>query len=206
MSGCDRQKIGQRALQREKRKQQILNCCLDAIVTKGYESMKIRDIADMLGISTGLFFNYFESKEAVFEELVRTALKGPQGMAQLIGVIEDPVALFYSIARYILDALASSSETAKYFLLMQQTMNREALPESIRILLNDFDSCTPFLPVIERGQQMGQIREGNPLALIVMFWSSLQGIAQMHAHDPALPLPSAEWVVDALRGRDTVQK
>ena len=195
----DKEKIGIRAKQREQRRAQILDCCLDAIVTKGYESMKIREIAETLGISTGLFFNYFASKEAVYAQLVQYALTGPQSMIALSGSVTEPIALFETMAHYILDALRTDSATGKYFLLMQQAMNPNSIPEAVRAAMQDFDSVTPLIPVILKGQACGQIRAGDPVALIMTFWSSIQGVAQLHTFYPSLPLPEAEWLVDIIR-------
>ena len=56
-----------REQQRDDRRIEILNCSLNMLVSRGFAAMRIRDIADQLGISIGLFFNYFESKEKVYE-------------------------------------------------------------------------------------------------------------------------------------------
>jgi AcrR family transcriptional regulator len=73
-------KLNKREQQRMERRQQILECSLDMIIGRGYEAMKIRDIARKLNISTGLFFNYFESKEKVYEELIKLGISGPENV------------------------------------------------------------------------------------------------------------------------------
>lgn len=82
-----------REKQRVERRQQILECGLDMIVSRGFEATKIRDIADKLQISVGLFFNYFESKETLYEELVKIGLSGPASVLELNTDEIEPIAL-----------------------------------------------------------------------------------------------------------------
>ena len=185
--------------QRLLRRQQILECALDMIIARGYDAMKIRDIADALKISTGLFFNYFESKEQVYEELIKIGLSGPaQALALKVDGIA-PIVLFEEIARHILYALKHDSITGKMFLLMTQAMRSEAAPEGVKKLVSGFDAVTPLINTILQGQKLGQIKQGDPVALLIAYWGSVQGIAEYCTLSPALPLPEASWVVDILR-------
>lgn len=191
--------MNKREQQRQDRRNQILLCSLDMIVNRGYEAMKIRDIAKRLGISLGLFFNYFSSKEEVYEELVRIGMKGPESVLTLDFGADSPIKIFETITKTIFDSIKSSSMTAKMFLLMARTVNSEAAPESVKGMLKNFDAITPVLPIIERGQQLGEIKAGNPAALAVAYWGAVQGIAESFALHPELPLPESSWVTDILR-------
>ena len=55
---------------KEKRKEQILDVSLRLFANLGYESTSISRIAKEAGISKGLLYNYFESKEALLKSLV----------------------------------------------------------------------------------------------------------------------------------------
>nr|WP_319399756.1 TetR/AcrR family transcriptional regulator [uncultured Carboxylicivirga sp.] len=48
---------------REERKQQIMNVALEVIAANGFANSSISRIASKAGISKGLLYNYFESKE-----------------------------------------------------------------------------------------------------------------------------------------------
>jgi AcrR family transcriptional regulator len=191
--------MNKREQQRMDRRNQILLCSLDMIVRNGYEAMKIRDIAKKLGISLGLFFNYFSSKEEVYLELVRIGMKGPENVLNLDFETETPIKIFEDITEAIFSSLKSSSMTAKMFLLMSQAVNSEAAPESVKEILKSFDAITPVLPIIERGQQLGEIKIGNPIALAVAYWGAVQGIAESFALHPELPFPESSWITDILR-------
>jgi hypothetical protein len=87
------------------------------------------------------------------------------------------------------------------FLLMFRAMQRDSVPEKVKRLLEEFDPVTPLIPVIQRGQALGQIKPGNPVALIITFWGALQGVAQNYALDERIPLPESRWIADILRAR-----
>lgn len=188
-----------RKQQRVERREQILNCSLDLIISRGYEAMKIRDIARQLNISTGLFFNYFESKEKVYEELVKIGLSGPEGVLKFNVEGIGPIELFEKITQAVFESLKTYSLTAKMFLLMNQTMKSDSAPEGVKRLLANFDAVTPILPVLTRGQQLGEIKPGDPAALAVAYWGAVQGIAEGYAIHPEWPLPEVSWIVDILR-------
>ncbi|SDM52625.1 TetR/AcrR family transcriptional regulator [Acetanaerobacterium elongatum] len=193
--------MNKREEQRNKRREQILSCSLDLFTSRGYEATKIRDIAERLNISTGLFFNYFESKEKVYEELVQIGTQAPKSLLmQSIG-ISSPIVVFEQMAGYILDALRQDLFTSRMFLLMAQAMKSEGTPEGVRRIVSDFDMVGPAAELIKKGQELGEIREGDPVALSATFWGAVQGTAENLAIYPELPLPKAEWLVDILRAK-----
>lgn len=51
----------------EVRKQEILDTAIKLFVSKGYEKTSISDIANAMGVSQGLCYRYFASKEEIYE-------------------------------------------------------------------------------------------------------------------------------------------
>lgn len=190
-----------REAQRALRRQQILECALDMIITGGFAAMTIRGIAEKLNISTGLFFNYFETKEQVYEELIRIGLSGP---AAVLGMNEDgiePIDLFERMTASIFQGLKENVFNGKMFLLMGHAIRSQAEPEGVKKLLEGFDPVTPLVEVVLKGQAIGQIKKGDPLALILAYWGAVQGISEAYAMSPGAPLPESGWVVDIIRVR-----
>ena len=189
--------MNSRKEQREKRRWEILETALELFTQSGYAETRISDIAEKAGISVGLLFHYFGSKQGLYEELVRIGLEGP---AQVIDFDDsDPLRYFETIAEYILTAIKGSSFTAKMFVLMAQAQLSSSAPESIRELLDDDALVIKSIAVITAGQSSGKIREGDPLAMAVLFWQSISGIALFAAINPQAPLPESEWIVEFLR-------
>jgi AcrR family transcriptional regulator len=190
-----------REAQRNLRRQQILECALDMIITGGFAAMTIRGIAEKLDISTGLFFNYFETKEQVYEELIRIGLSGPAAVLGMNEGVVEPIDLFERMTESIFLGLRLNAFNGKMFLLMGHAMRSQAEPEGVKKLLEGFDPVTPLVEVVRKGQALGQIRAGDPLALILAYWGAVQGIAESYAMSPGAPLPESGWVVDIVRAR-----
>ena len=56
---------------REKTKTLILDSALKLIVEKGYHSTSMNDIAEKAGVSKGLAYNYFDSKQHIVEAILQ---------------------------------------------------------------------------------------------------------------------------------------
>ena len=186
--------------QKEKRRNEILAVGLDLFVRKGYAATKTQDISRAAGMSEGLLFHYFESKEKLYEELIKIGISGPQSVFS--GIKGEPVEFFQTAAREIFHYLKTEPFVAKMFVLMLQASINEATPKPVKALLAGVDNITPSAKKIRQGQRKGTIREGNPVALATAFWGAVQGIAELAALIPGIPLPDSEWVVDILRKRD----
>lgn len=59
---------------REDRKELILNAALELFARQGISHTTIDQIAKASGISKGLLYHYFTSKEALLEEIIRTSI------------------------------------------------------------------------------------------------------------------------------------
>jgi len=191
--------MGIREEQKEKRREEILEAGLNLFIRKGYSSTKIKDIADCAGMSVGLMFHYFKSKENLYEELIRYGLSGPMKIMTLTDM--EPIAFFEEAAKQILQYIKAQTFTAKMFVLMGQAYYNEAAPQGVKDMLRDFDIYTPTAQLIQKGQVNGTIREGDSLALSLTYWSTIQGVAELMAARPDLPGPESDWIVDILRRR-----
>lgn len=185
--------------QREMRRQEILWAALGLFVRKGFAGTKVSDIADEVGMSTGLMFNYFDSKEALYEELVALGVSGPMGaVARTSG---DALEFFERSAEEILGYLRDQPQFALMFVFMAQALYGEPVSENAKKLLAGLDAITPTVAIVERGQREGTIREGDPRALSIAFWCAIQGIAEELAVNPGMPCPESTWIVDIVRKR-----
>jgi AcrR family transcriptional regulator len=58
--------------QGEERKQQLLEAAADLFSAKGYANTRIIDICERAGVAKGLFYWYFETKDSLYAELIRS--------------------------------------------------------------------------------------------------------------------------------------
>ncbi|HEY5692628.1 MAG TPA: TetR/AcrR family transcriptional regulator [Cyclobacteriaceae bacterium] len=70
---------------RQESMKKIMNAAFSLIASQGYGSTSISQIAAEAGVSKGLLYNYFESKEDLLEKLVSTAMsEGDEVIEKLI--------------------------------------------------------------------------------------------------------------------------
>jgi AcrR family transcriptional regulator len=85
---------GDRRLTRQgqERKQQLLDHAAELFAERGYAETRVIDIVRSAGVAKGLFYWYFDNKEAVFRELVEsTRHKIRQRQASAIDASADPL-------------------------------------------------------------------------------------------------------------------
>lgn len=185
--------------QKERRRQEIVNAALELFVSKGYAATKVTDIAKRANMSTGLMFHYFESKEALYEELIEMGLEGTRypGAQQC----EHAIDFFVTFTEELFTYMEQQPIMAKMFVLMAEAQRSEATPEHIREIAMKVNTIEQFVPIIEWGQKEGTIREGEPLVISNAFWCSIQGIAERYATNQQIALPDPQWIVDIVRKR-----
>lgn len=185
--------------QKEQRRQEILYTALDLFVKKGYAATKITDIAKEASMSVGLLFHYFESKEKLYEELVKMGLQGTTYPGTQS--CEHAIDFFEQFAEQLFAYMKQQPYIAKMFVLMADAQQSAGIPESIREIAMQVNTIEQFVSIVEWGQKEGSIRQGNPLTLSSAFWCSIQGIAEQYAVHPEIGLPEAEWIVDIVRAK-----
>jgi len=189
-----------RTEQKEKRKQEILSAGLNLFIRKGYAATKTLDISQAAGISEGLLFHYFETKEKLYEELIKLGISGPQGL--LKNIDQEAFTFFQTAAKEIFMFIETIPFVAKMFVLMKQAGCNDAAPETVKNLLASNNIFSLSVEKMKEGQKNGTIREGDPVALSLAYWGAVQGIAEQAALFPDNPVPDSEWIVDILRRRD----
>lgn len=194
-----------RAEQKEKRRKEILAAALDQFIRRGYGATKITDIATAAGMSVGLLFHYFESKEALYIELIQLGVTVPAAMISHLAGLE-PLAFFERCAQQTLAFAATSDFSAKMFVLMGNAYFSEGIPEAAQEIAITANFYQESVPLVIAGQENGTIRQGNPLALSTAFWTAIQGSVEAYALNPLLPLPEAAWIVDIIRAKQEESK
>lgn len=183
--------------QKELRKQQIIQAALDLFIQHGYYGTKTSQISRQAGISEGLLFHYFPTKELLLETLVKIGINGMSMPMQ--DDMGSGLNFFYSFTVMLFEHLKESPYIAKMFLFMAHITRADDIPEHLRQMAVSVDVIQYCCRMVEAGQQEGTIRNGNILALSNMYWCSLHGIMEQYTIRPDIPLPEPEWLIDMLR-------
>jgi len=78
-----------RSRRKEERPQEILDAALESFAEQGFAATKMSDIAQRAGIAKGTIYRYFETKEALFEAIVRSGVQPFQKQASEIVLSPD---------------------------------------------------------------------------------------------------------------------
>ena len=174
-----------------------MQIALDQFIAKGYYGASTREICKIADISSGLMFYYFDSKKALYEALIEI------GCSKMIFEPQQnisPLKIFERHLEDLFQLITSNKFAAKMFMFMGYAVyNAAQISQKAGELLAQHDIITHSVALIEKGQELGEIRAGNPLALSISFWCSIQGIAEAIALNPNNPVPNTEWILDILK-------
>lgn len=187
--------MNKRAELKEKRRQDLLNISLYLFVHKGYDGTTVRDIANEAKISVGLLFHYFPSKLEILEELIQPAKLGLSAVINLLLTSKDPVTGFEQMTEKIMESFKEQT-TKQLYLLVNQIKTFDSIPD---ITKNFPDTIKESIPVIEKGQKLGQFKKGEPLSLALAYWGAIQGVAELMTWYPDTPIPNYQCFVDILK-------
>lgn len=185
----------QRDEQRNATRRAILQAALQEFVEKGFHGASTRSISRRARVSSGLIFHHFETKEALYEALIRLA------MERLVDdtPATDPIAWLTATAERVLSIAASGDELALIFPFMSEAERRQGITPEIDRIFRERATFASTIALMERGQRGGTIRDGNPAALSTAFWAAILGIADDLALNPGTPCPEVTWMIDIVR-------
>lgn len=154
----DRQLTSQGA----ERKQQLLDAAARLFAEQGYAATRVVDIVDAAGVAKGLFYWYFDNKEALFRELateIRRRLRRQQAAAMDDGET--------ALVRLLQGAVASvrfMAENAPFFSLLEVEGRNvsDVLRQGTEQHLSDVQA------LIVEGQADGTVTDTEPAELLAL--------------------------------------
>lgn len=151
---------GKREQQKEARRVAIIEAALEEFTTQGFTATKLEDVAVRAGIGKGTIYLYFNSKEELFEDVVRKTLLPER---------KPP-------SNYVEDFEGTTAELlASHFRFMYSFMQNEKVPPLIAMVLGEivrFPQLSQFFydemishsramlqSIIARGVKRGEFRK-----------------------------------------------
>jgi AcrR family transcriptional regulator len=148
---------GSGRMRKADRKRQLLMHAKQLFVRHGYHDTTTKDIAEAAGVSEPVLYRHFESKKALFLEVLHEVREATlhrwQNDTQNLA---DPLAKLHAIADRYLD---TTREHAVEFRIMHRTLIESDEPEIAAFLRTFYlDSEALLAQVISEGQQSGVFR------------------------------------------------
>jgi AcrR family transcriptional regulator len=165
---------------KEERREQILSSALLLFARRGLSATKISDIAAALGISQGLLYHYYRSKEEIFVELIRRAFERINAASLALENLALPPREKITMAiEKLLQGLNEYEDTGRYHLLIALASVSETIPAEAKMIIQN-ESAIPYdvmTRIFREGQKDGSIKNYDAQDLSLVFWTSIKGLA-----------------------------
>lgn len=170
------------------KREAILAAALELFVERGFHGTAVPEVADRAGVGAGTIYRYFESKEALVNELYR---RQKQALATRV-LAQFPVdgsareqfrAMWHRMARFVADEPLG-------FAFLELHNHRSYLDADSRAVeerLREFG-----IRFLETAQKKGEIRAVAPMILIGVVLGAFIGLVR-HASECGLVLDEAAW-------------
>ncbi len=112
---------------KEGKRIEIINAAIKVISELGFEGAKIEDIAKEAGIGKGTVYEYFESKNTLFLEMIHySVLQYQEGLVRVLAEGDNMLAKISNFSSFCAEFLS------KHLTIVNSSMTCQALPEDMR--------------------------------------------------------------------------
>ena len=174
---------------REQKISLIMETALELFANEGYYSTSISKIAEKAGISKGLMYNYFDSKEELILHIIE---KGLNKLMESIDPNRDGFVTEEEFEFHVNENFRVMLENVDYWKLYFSTMMQPAVFSLIA------DKLYKFLPAVKSLLVEYFRRKGveDPFAEAALFYASMDGIFLNYFLDPqGFPLDKVRQIV-----------
>lgn len=186
---------------REETTDKILTAARKVFAQRGM-SAKIAEVAAEAGISQGLAYHYFPSKDAIFVALLRQMTRTPEELEHIAQQV--PGAPGERLNRIISSMVERRRADPEFFQFFSQAMADDSLPPDVR---RDVHAQGVHLQKILRrliveGQATGEIAKDDPDELLQAIMACLDGLSRMAFSSPERTrshLPNTRIILRMLR-------
>ncbi|WP_018759326.1 TetR/AcrR family transcriptional regulator [Paenibacillus terrigena] len=160
---------------RDERREQIIQAAIKVFARRGIIGTKMSMIAAEAGVSHGLVYHYFATKDELFTLLIQGAIEvsisSIEGLYDVSGSPTDKIKL---LTEHILDP-----GNTPFFMLIYQANHSDGVPEKVIELMQQYPLqayIERLVPIFREGQQAGEIVEGDLEELVGNYFTILSGI------------------------------
>lgn len=169
---------------RDVRKDMIRIEALKQFAAKGFAGTRIKDIAQAAGMAQGLMYHYYQSKDAIFSDIIEDALDKLNEVSIHVKNMDTSAKdkILFAI-RELYKEIETNERFKQTCCLVAQAENTTVIPEDAKILIGEKRDL-PYkitAEVMKQGQKEGSVVEGNPHELAILFWTGIDGLSIYYA-------------------------
>jgi AcrR family transcriptional regulator len=183
----------------------IHSAAIKLFAKKGLVATNVKDIAEGAGISIGLMYRHYKTKEDLFNELVSYAAVGLDRIVKRFQSDDSPAELIQQFTLEILNDLEKDDEFAEFLMLMNQSITIEDPSPQIQNLnkLSEEMLCQTAR-LIEKGQNLGQFKLGNASEMAFFYFASIQGLTMIKLTKSERYITPSPQIVTAFLFKDNM--
>ncbi|WP_445493066.1 TetR/AcrR family transcriptional regulator [Niallia sp. 03133] len=194
MSPLNRQQLDQI---RDGRKEQIKQAALKMFARRGYTGTKTSMIAKEAGISEGLIYRYFNSKEELFTTLIQELMEEARRELEYVRYL--PGTPFEQIRNLTKNMLDKNNMYA--FMLMERTRKADDVPEKVKQIFEQVSTnvlIDPIVPIFVKGQESGEFSPGEPRRMLSWYFTIINSLLIQDEVDEEYGLPDVDVLIRIL--------
>ena len=165
----------------------ITRAALEVFAEHGYYGTTMEQIMRVSGLSKGLVYHYFSSKEKVFFHLVDSALEISKNT--WMDAFDSPGTAWEKIEKLSenIARTAFTDESSLYSLIMIQAVTEgKGIPGLLEHVFENLAYYTELHSLIVEAQKSGEAAPGDADVMMFTYISLIQGLALYTSHDDAL--------------------
>jgi AcrR family transcriptional regulator len=186
-----------RAVQkRQARRSDILNAAVHLFSSRGFHATSISDLIEEAGISRGTFYLYFDSKEALFLDLMDLFAKHIMDVVEVVDPAgPNPVEKIYQNVRRIVDVVFDNRELA--VIVFRETFGLDSgIDQKLNKLYGFLREMVEG--ALTKGASWGIIRHVNEQVVTTALIGAIKEVFYHHLVVEPNPIPDRETFTTSL--------
>ncbi|MCK4313086.1 MAG: TetR/AcrR family transcriptional regulator [Candidatus Cloacimonetes bacterium] len=160
---------------REKSRNLIINTAMELFAQKGYHNTTIEKIAQKAGISKGLIYNYYKSKDELLESVF---MQGFNFFDEISKISQTDISAYEKLQLLLKNYTKSLQENLPFWKLYQNVISQPYISQRLNKFKEYYESVfSPLLMSILQGIFGDEITENDLVIEVMIFAAFLDGIA-----------------------------
>jgi TetR/AcrR family transcriptional regulator len=170
-------KLTRKERERMRHKDEILVAALNLFSTRGFHNVSMQEVAKASEFAVGTLYNFFDSKEALFDELTRNC--GERISKELVTILDSPGTEVERLSKFIRHAPILLEENAEIVRLYVAELGTRGAKISKSRNMDDFHIIldTALQKLIANGIYKGIFRKVDPKIATLAINSTIETLA-----------------------------
>ena len=161
---------------RESTRQRIFDAAIPLFSEKGFAQTTIRDIARKAGMSNGLLYQHFATKDEIFGCIIEDGVKGLDDAAEELLALPCPKEAFTHFVKFMYDDLLKDDNLSGLRgIVAQQIFMDQELPWIKTMLKTNLRFIDAMSTIVKRGQKADLFNDGDPRAIVMHTIAQING-------------------------------